>query len=95
MRIRVSGVVTLTFSAVRRRLRRQVRRPATAAQAPIGLDDCTAAIALLLAAATALASAPRSVHEGWDKARMLLTTMAAPEWNLVACAVGCAFPGPP
>ena len=58
-------------------------------------DDCTTAIALLLAAVTALVSAPRSADEGYEKAQALLTTMAAPDWNLVACAVGCTFPAPP
>jgi hypothetical protein len=61
----------------------------------IDFDDCTTAIALLLAAMTALVTAPRSAHEGYVKAQALLTTAAAPEWNLVACAVGCAFPAPP
>jgi hypothetical protein len=57
--------------------------------------NCTTTVALLLAAVTALLSAPHSLHEGYGKAQGLLTTMAAPEWNLVACAVGCAFPVPP
>jgi len=61
----------------------------------ISFDDCTTAIALFLAAVTALVSAPRSADEGYQKAQVLLTTMAAPEWNLVACAVGCRFPAPP
>jgi len=61
----------------------------------IDFGDCTTAIALLFAAATALASAPRSTHEGYQKAQALLATLAAPEWNLVACAVGCSFPAPP
>lgn len=55
----------------------------------------TTAIALILAAVTALVSAPRSAEEGYQKAQGLLRTMAAPEWNLVACAVGCGFPAPP
>lgn len=58
-------------------------------------NDFTTTIALLLAAVTALVSAPRSADEGYEKARALLTTMAAPDWNLVACAVGCTFPAPP
>jgi hypothetical protein len=58
-------------------------------------SDCVTAIALLLAAVTALVSAPRGGHEASEKAQLLLTTMAAPDWNLVACAVGCAFPAPP
>jgi hypothetical protein len=58
-------------------------------------EDCTTAIALLLAAVTAFVSAPRSADEGYAKAQALLTTIAAPEWNLVACAVGCTFPVPP
>jgi hypothetical protein len=61
----------------------------------INFDDCTTAIALLLAAVTALVGAPRSAGEGYEKAQALLTTMAAPDWNLVACAVGCTFPAPP
>ena len=59
------------------------------------LDDFNTTIALLLAAITALVSAPRSADEGYEKAQALLTTMAAPDWNLVACAVGCRFPAPP
>ena len=61
----------------------------------IDFDDCTMAIALLLATATAVVRAPRSTHEGYKKAQELLTTMSAPEWNLVACAAGCTFPAPP
>ena len=57
--------------------------------------DFTTTITLLLAAATALVSAPRSPDAGYEKAQALLTTMAAPDWNLVACAVGCTFPAPP
>jgi len=58
-------------------------------------DGCTTTIALLLAAVTALVSAPRSAEEGYEKVQALLTTMAAPDWNLVVCAVGCRFPAPP
>ena len=58
-------------------------------------DDCTTAIALLLAAVTALVSTPPGADEGYKKAQALLTTLAAPDWNLVACAVGCTFPAPP
>jgi hypothetical protein len=65
------------------------------ARMSINFDDCTTAIALLLAAVTALVSAPRSANEGYAKAQALLTTSATPEWNLVACAVGCRFPAPP
>ncbi len=61
----------------------------------IDFDDCTTAIALILAAVTALVGAPRSASEGYAKAQALLTRSAAPEWNLVACAVGCRFPAPP
>lgn len=61
----------------------------------VNLNDCTTAIALLLAAVTAFVGAPRSAHEGCEKAQALLTTIAAPEWNIVACAVGCTFPAPP
>jgi hypothetical protein len=61
----------------------------------INFDDCITAIALLLAAVTALVSAPQNANEEYDKAQTLLTTSAAPEWNLVACAVGCRFPAPP
>ena len=67
------------------------RAPAEAS----ALSALTTAIALLLAAVTALVSAPRSANEGYAKAQALLTTSAAPEWNLVACAVGCRFPAPP
>jgi hypothetical protein len=65
------------------------------ARMSINFDDCTKAIALLLAAVTALVTAPRSADEEYAKTQALLTTMAAPDWNLVACAVGCAFPAPP
>jgi hypothetical protein len=65
------------------------------ARMSINFDDCTTAIALLFAAVTALVSAPRSANEGYAKAEVLLTTITAPEWNLVACAVGCTFPAPP
>jgi hypothetical protein len=65
------------------------------ARMSIDFDDCTTALALLLAAVTALVSAPRSADEGYEKARALLTTIAAPDWSLVACAVGCTFPAPP
>ena len=67
------------------------RAPAEAS----ALSALTTAIALLLAAVTALVSAPRSAGRGYEKAEALLTTMAAPDWNLVACAVGCRFPAPP
>ncbi len=42
-------------------------------------------------------SAPRSAGEGYGEVAQALplTTMAAPDWNLVACAVGCGFPAPP
>lgn len=62
---------------------------------PFNFSDFVTVVALLLAAVTAFVSAPRSAHEGYEKAQALLTTMAAPEWNLVACAVGCTFPAPP
>jgi hypothetical protein len=62
---------------------------------PFNLNDFVTVVALLLAAATAFVSAPRSAHEGYEKAEALLTTMAAPEWDLVVCAVGCTFPAPP
>jgi hypothetical protein len=62
---------------------------------PFNFNDFVTVVALLLAAATAFVSAPRSAHEGYEKAAALLTTMAAPEWNLVVCAVGCTFPAPP
>jgi hypothetical protein len=61
----------------------------------IDFGNCTTVIALLLAAVTALVSAPRSGNTRSEKAQALLTTMAAPEWTLVACAVGCTFPAPP
>jgi hypothetical protein len=69
--------------------------PPMEADMPFNFNDFVTVVALLLAAATAFASAPRSAHEGYEKAQALLTTMAAPEWNLVACAVGCRFPAPP
>jgi hypothetical protein len=69
--------------------------PPMEARMSINFDDCTMAIALLLAAVTAFVGAPRGADEGYEKAQALLTTMAAPEWNLVACAVGCRFPAPP
>jgi hypothetical protein len=59
------------------------------------VGDCTTAIALFLAAVTAFVGAPRSAHEGYEKVQALMTTMAEPEWALVACAVGCRFPAPP
>jgi hypothetical protein len=65
------------------------------ARMSIDFGNCTTAIALLLAAITALVSAPRSADEGYEKVQALLTTIAAPDWNLVACAVGCTFPAPP
>ena len=61
----------------------------------INFDNCTTAIVLILAAVTSLVSAPRSAGEGYEKAQALLTTIAAPDWNLVACAVGCTLPAPP